>query len=42
MPTIVLGGALSIGAAALWALFFPGLRKVDRFEDLEQAEVEAR
>ena len=42
VPTIVLGGALSIGAAALWALFFPGLRKIDRFEDLEQAEVETR
>ena len=40
VPTIVHGGALSIGAAALWTLFFPGLRKIDHFEDLKQAEVE--
>lgn len=35
VPTIIVGGLVSIGAAALWAAFFPGLRKIDRFEDIE-------
>jgi len=35
--SIVLGGALSIAAAGLWALFFPGLRNIDRFEDITPA-----
>jgi len=32
--SIVLGGALSIAAAGLWGLFFPGLRNINRFEDI--------
>ena len=32
--SIVLGGAVSIAAAGFWALFFPGLRNIDRFEDI--------
>ena len=35
--SIVLGGALSIAAAGLWALFFPGLRKINRFEEITPA-----
>lgn len=31
---IVVGGSLSIAAAGLWAIFFPGLRTIDRFEDI--------
>lgn len=31
---IVVGGAMSIAAAGLWALFFPGLRSINRFEDI--------
>jgi len=34
---IVVGGAMSIAAAGLWALFFPGLRNIDRFEDITPA-----
>jgi MFS family permease len=41
VPTIVIGGFVSIGAAALWAVFFPRLRQIDRFEDI-QAEERAR
>jgi len=32
--SIVVGGAMSIAAAGAWALFFPGLRKINRFEDI--------
>lgn len=31
---IVVGGSLSIAAAGLWAIFFPGLRDINRFEDI--------
>ncbi len=31
---IMVGGAMSIVAAGAWALFFPGLRKINRFEDI--------
>ena len=37
VPAIAVGGAVSIGAAGLWGLFFPGLRKIDRFEDITPA-----
>ncbi len=37
VPAIVVGGGVSIGAAGLWGLFFPGLRKIDRFEDITPA-----
>jgi MFS family permease len=33
--TVVGGGIATIGIAALWWLAFPSLRRVDRFEDLE-------
>ena len=42
VPAIVLGGVASIGVAALWAIFFPALRKIDRFEDIEPAETDLR
>jgi len=35
--SIVLGGALSIAAAGLWAVFFPGLRNINRFEEITAA-----
>ncbi len=31
---IVVGGGVSMAAAGMWAVFFPGLRKIDRFEDI--------
>ena len=34
---IVVGGGVSIAAAGLWAVFFPGLRSIDRFEDITPA-----
>jgi MFS family permease len=37
VPTVVIGGVLSIAAAAVWAWAFPSLRRVDRFEDIEPA-----
>lgn len=37
VPAIVVGGGVSIGAAGLWGLFFPGLRRIDRFEDITPA-----
>jgi MFS family permease len=33
VPAVAIGGALAVVAAALWALWFPQLRTVDRFED---------
>ncbi len=38
---VVLGGALSIVVAGVWAWRFPSLRQVDRFEDLEPASAPA-
>jgi MFS family permease len=35
VPAVVLGGAASIAAAALWAWWFPSLRRVDRFESAQ-------
>jgi hypothetical protein len=32
---VVLGGIASVAVAALWVWWFPALRRVDRFEDLE-------
>ncbi|MFM7246154.1 MAG: MFS transporter, partial [Actinomycetota bacterium] len=34
VPAIVLGGAVSIAIAGAWALVFPSLRRIDRFEDI--------
>jgi MFS family permease len=33
-PAVVVGGALTIGIAAVWARLFPELARVDRLEDL--------
>ena len=38
VPAIVVGGAASIAVAGIWALAFPALRRIDRFEDIEPAE----
>jgi len=40
VPAIVVGGVASIGVAALWAIFFPALRKIDRFEDIKPAKTD--
>lgn len=37
VPAIAVGGAVSVGAAGLWGLLFPGLRRIDRFEDISPA-----
>ena len=34
MPAVVIGGAASMGVAVVWSVWFPSIRKVDRFEDL--------
>jgi MFS family permease len=39
VAAVVLGGIASIAVAGLWALWFPTLRDVDRFEDLEPASL---
>ena len=38
VPAIVVGGVASIAVAGIWALAFPALRRIDRFEDIEPAE----
>ena len=40
VPSVVLGGAGTLVVVALWALGFPGIRRVDRLEDV-QPETEA-
>ncbi len=35
VPAILVGGAASIAIASAWALVFPSLRKIDRFEDIK-------
>ena len=39
VPAVVIGGAMSIVVAAIWAWRFPVLRRVDRFEDIEPARL---
>lgn len=34
VPAVVIGGLASIGVAVLWSIWFPSIRRVDRFEDL--------
>jgi MFS family permease len=34
VPAVVIGGAASVVVAGLWSVWFPSIRKVDRFEDL--------
>ena len=41
VPAVLIGGALSIVAAGVWAWGFPELRRVDRFEDINAARLEA-
>ncbi|MEY4225887.1 MAG: hypothetical protein RL190_644 [Actinomycetota bacterium] len=41
VPAIVLGGVVSIGIAGLWAVIFPSLRRIDRFEDIPVTELDA-
>ena len=38
VPAIVLGGVASIAVAGVYALLFPSLRRIDRFEDLAPAD----
>jgi len=40
VPAIVIGGAMSIAVAGIWAVFFPGLRSIDRFEDITPAKTD--
>jgi hypothetical protein len=34
VPAVVLGGAVTVGVAALWGRLFPALREIDRLEQL--------
>jgi MFS family permease len=34
VPAVVIGGVASLVVAAVWCVWFPSIRKVDRFEDL--------
>jgi MFS family permease len=34
VPAVVIGGAASLVVAAVWSVWFPSIRDVDRFEDL--------
>ena len=40
VPAVLLGGIASIAVAGIWALKFPALRRVDRFEDIQVVEVD--
>lgn len=42
VPAIVLGGVASIAVAGLWAVLFPALRRIDRFEEIEPATLRER
>jgi hypothetical protein len=37
-PAVWLGGLLTLGVVGTWAVLFPTLRDVDRFEDIEADE----
>jgi hypothetical protein len=39
VPAVVIGGALSIVVALVWAWRFPSLRELDRFEDVRFVEL---
>lgn len=41
-PAVVLGGAVTIGVVGLWAVIFPDLRDIDRFEDIAVPEAHGR
>jgi len=34
IAAVVIGGAASLVVAAVWSVWFPSIRQVDRFEDL--------
>jgi hypothetical protein len=34
VPAVVIGGAVTVGVAALWGRLFPALRQIDRLEQL--------
>ncbi|MDX6569560.1 MAG: hypothetical protein QOH15_2138 [Gaiellales bacterium] len=42
VPAVIIGGALSIVVAVLWAWRFPSLRQLNRFEDVRFVELPAR
>ena len=42
VPAVVLGGVLSVGAAVVWTVLFPGLWRIDRFEDVQAATAAER
>lgn len=42
VPAVLLGGACTIGIAALWAWLFPELRKLDRLTDLKPDEKQGK
>jgi MFS family permease len=42
VPAVLLGGAGTIAVAALWAVIFPSLRKLDRLMDIKPEETVAR
>ena len=37
-PAVVLGGVLTLGVVGIWWFAFPGLRDIDRFEDITLEE----
>jgi hypothetical protein len=39
VPAVVIGGAATLSVAALWAVLFPVLRRLDRFPDSDAARV---
>lgn len=39
VPAVVIGGVLTVGVAAVWWRLFPGLRDVDRLDELRPVEV---
>ncbi|HEY1478679.1 MAG TPA: MFS transporter [Gaiellales bacterium] len=42
VPAVIIGGALSIAVAIVWAWRFPSLRTMDRFEDVRFVELPDR
>lgn len=42
VPAVIIGGALSIAVAVVWAWRFPSLRGLDRFEDVRFIELPER
>ena len=38
VPSVLIGGLGSLVIAGLWMLFFPTLRRIDRFEPADESE----